>query len=59
MNHLPDDKQSVNIAIDRNLLAKMLCDQTLVAADIRCLDSSSKKQLWRLCLQAGLKHPVL
>jgi hypothetical protein len=54
-----NDDNTVNIAIDRNLLAKMLCDKTLVAADIRCLDNPSKKQLWRLCLQACLKHPVL
>ncbi len=43
---------TVRIEINSQLLAKILTHRTVTAADIRCLDSASKKQLWRLCLRA-------
>ena len=50
----PIDSQDtvVRIEINSRLLAKILNHKAVAAADIRCLDAASKKQLWRLCLQA-------
>jgi hypothetical protein len=49
----PKDQETVNITINSNLLAKMLSDKSLYVADIRCLDNESKKQVWKLCLEAS------
>ena len=56
MTHIDNQDTVVRIEINSRLLAKILHHKTLAAADIRCLDSASKKQLWRLCLQACTDH---
>lgn len=44
-----DDK--LRIEISAKTIAKLLGHQQFCCSDIRCLDSSSKKQLWQLLLK--------
>ncbi len=47
---------TLRIEIDPCTLAKILRSRNIAAADIRCLDTHSKQQLRRLCLQACTGH---
>ncbi|MCL2919341.1 hypothetical protein [Shewanella litorisediminis] len=42
----------VNIGIPVSVLAKLIYEGQVCAADIQCLDADSKQQLWQLCLWA-------
>ncbi len=42
--------QEVCMAIPVGKLAELIHKGELCAADFRCLDSQSKKQVWQLCL---------
>ena len=53
---MENKNDTIRIEISRNSLAKALGNHSIAAADIRCLDSVSKKQLWKLCLQACSKR---
>lgn len=56
MTNIATDRTAVKVEIDCLILAKMLRSKAIAAADLRCLDGASKKQLWRLCLQACASH---
>lgn len=45
-------QDTIRIEINRSSLAKALNNHSITAAEIRCLDTASKQQLWQLCLQA-------
>ncbi|ABL99993.1 hypothetical protein SHAM105786_00650 [Shewanella amazonensis] len=42
----------VNLGVPVPVLAQLLYEGQLCAADIKCLDAESKQQLWQLCLWA-------
>lgn len=43
---------SVRVEIDCEVLARLMSGQPLGAADLHCLDSDSKRLLWRICLES-------
>lgn len=45
----------VNIAITRQRLMELLDKRSLTVSDIQCLDASTKRAVWRSCLEASLK----
>ena len=47
-----DDIPWLKLAVPLDLLEKLLSEQRLCAADVRCLDNTSKHQLARLCLKS-------
>ncbi|GGB68590.1 hypothetical protein K8B83_12710 [Shewanella inventionis] len=40
----------INVAIDSHKVAQLIRAGHLCAADLHCLDKSSKQTLWQLCL---------
>ncbi|WP_258405510.1 hypothetical protein [Shewanella sp. FJAT-52076] len=46
----------VNLSIPASVLAKLIYEGQLCAADFQCLDSESKRELWQLCLWACKKR---
>ena len=47
-----DDIPWLKLAVPLDLLEKLLREQRLCAADVRCLDNTSKHHLARLCLKS-------
>ncbi|MCT7941790.1 MULTISPECIES: hypothetical protein [Shewanella] len=41
---------TVNIGLSETKIAQLINEGHLCAADIQCLDKSSKKIIWQLCL---------
>jgi len=46
------DHQTLQLAVPISVVARLMTDGHLCAADVRCLDAESKRCLHRLCLEA-------
>lgn len=44
--------KNINLAMPEALLARLIYEGHLCAADVKCLDSVSKQRVWQLCLWA-------
>ncbi|MCH4294415.1 hypothetical protein MJ923_08880 [Shewanella sp. 3B26] len=44
--------KNINLAMPEALLARLIYEGHLCAADVKCLDSLSKQRVWQLCLWA-------
>ncbi len=47
---------NINVSIDSNKVAQLIRAGHLCAADLHCLDKSSKQTLWQLCLWSCQKR---
>jgi hypothetical protein len=46
------ETKGLRVEISENTLKRLLLNNQVCAADLRCLDCISKKCLWRLCLES-------
>ena len=53
--------ETIAVEIPVNTVRRLLSANQLCAAELTCLDSRSKKEMWRLCLETcmGLKCPMI
>lgn len=55
--------KNINLAMPEPLLARLIYEGHLCAADVKCLDTESKQRIWQLCLwackeRAGCQKPL-
>ena len=55
------DRETIAVELPVDTVRRLLSANQLCAAELTCLDSGSKQELWRLCLETcmGLKCPML